>query len=111
MTDGPNPGLGAVLQGAVAELEGVERTERGGVMELSTNGVPFAIIEGNRVEFRLAGPIAAAALRTPDTETSPRGADWVMFAPAVLDRHAIDRAQAWLASAWRRAAEGSGSPG
>lgn len=27
-----------------------------------------------------------------------------MFAPVELDRHATDRAEAWLASAWRRAA-------
>ena len=47
--------------------------------------------------------MASAALRTPDTAASPRGSDWVAFAPAELDRHAIDRATAWLASAWRRA--------
>ena len=42
-------------------------------------------------------------LRTPDTADSARGADWVAFSPPELDQHAIDRATAWLASAWRRA--------
>lgn len=111
MTVGPDAGLGAVLERAAAELEGVERSVRGPVVEWSTNGVPFATAEGTRVGFRLAGPIAVAALRTPDTETSPRGGDWVAFAPAVLDRHAIDRAEAWLASAWRHAAGRSVGPG
>jgi hypothetical protein len=27
----------------------------------------------------------------------------VTFRPTVLDRHAVDRATAWLGSAWRRA--------
>ena len=103
MTNGPTAGVGAIVERAAAELEGVERTERGGVVEWSANGVPFATAQADRAEFRLAGPIAAAALRTPDTAASVRGADWVAFMPSVLDGHAIDRAEAWLASAWRRA--------
>jgi hypothetical protein len=47
--------------------------------------------------------VAKAALRTPDTAGSGRGVDWVAFSPPELDQHAIDRATAWLASAWRRA--------
>ena len=60
-------------------------------------------MSGDRAEFRLDPAVAAAALRTPDTSPSPRGADWVAFSPAALDGHALDRAKAWLASAWRRA--------
>ena len=36
---------------------------------------------GDRAEFRLARPVVAAALRTPDTAASDRGPDWVAFAP------------------------------
>jgi hypothetical protein len=54
-------------------------------------------------EFRLDPPVAAAALRTPDTGPSRRGEGWVRFRPDVLDHHALDRAEAWFGSAWRRA--------
>jgi hypothetical protein len=101
----PGQDLLAVLETAAADLEAVERTEGDDAVEWSIGGVTFAIAlaTGVRAEFRLAQPVAAAALRTPDTTPSPRGVDWVAFAPAELDRHAIDRATAWLASAWRRA--------
>jgi hypothetical protein len=59
---------------------------------------------GGAAEFRLDPLVAKAALRTPDTESSNRGPDWVRFGPQALDGHAVDRAEAWLASAWRRAA-------
>jgi hypothetical protein len=97
--------LRAVLEDAATELEDAERrdsNEDDGV-EWSIAGTVFAAIAGERAEFRLDPMVAAAALRTPDTLPSARGRDWVAFAPADLDRHAIDRATAWLASAWRRA--------
>jgi hypothetical protein len=106
MTSGPTGRLDAVIAAAAAELEGVERHDRDGGTEWSTGGTLFAVVSGDRAEFRLSPPVASAALRTPDTLTSARGPDWVAIAPAELDRHAIDRAEAWLASAWRRAAEG-----
>ena len=69
--------------------------------------VPFdssaTVLVGDAAEFRLDPLVAKAALRTPDTSPSKRGADWVRFSPAAVDGHAVDRAQAWLASAWRRA--------
>ena len=52
--------------------------------------------------FRLDPAIAAAAVRTPDTMPSGRGAGWVDFAPDTIDDHAEDRAVAWLESAHRR---------
>lgn len=106
MTDGPAGDLEAVIATAVADLEDVVRESNGAGWAWSTRGVVFAAIDGKRGEFRLAPPVVAAALRTPDTGTSTRGADWVAFAPAALDRHAIDRASAWVASAWRRARAG-----
>jgi hypothetical protein len=107
MTDGPTGGLGALVEMAAADLVGADRHERGTVVEWSAGGIAFAAIEGNRAEFRLARPVAAAALRTPGTAASARGPDWVAFAPDELDSHAIDRAEAWLASAWRRARDKS----
>lgn len=67
-------------------------------------GRPFAAssADGLAAEFRLDAPVAAAALRTPDTASSRRGQDWVRFRPDVLDDHALDRAEAWFGSAWRR---------
>ena len=63
----------------------------------------FAALAGDRAEFRLDPLVARAALRTPGTSPSPRGPDWVAFAPAVLDDGAVDRAEAWFLSAHRRA--------
>jgi hypothetical protein len=107
MTDGTPGGLLDLLEDAAADLDNVERHERVTGIEWSTGGIAFAAANEARAEFRLAPAIVEAALRTPDTEKSARGADWVAFAPSALDGHAIDRAEAWLASAWRRAvAEG-----
>jgi hypothetical protein len=63
----------------------------------------FATLTGDRAEFRLDPLVAAAALRTPDTAASPRGQDWIAFAPAILDDHGVDRAEAWFLGAHRRA--------
>jgi hypothetical protein len=107
MTDGPTGGLDVLLEEAAAALANVERHPRAAGVEWSTGGVVFAAVNASRAEFRLAPAVAVAALRTPETGKSDRGADWVAFAPSELDGHAIDRAEAWLASAWRRAtAEG-----
>ncbi len=104
---GPSGGIGAVIEATAADLEAVDRQAVDGGVEWSTGGIIFAAVSGDRAEFRLARPVVAAALRTPDTTTSDRGPDWVAFAPRQFDGHAIDRAAAWLASAWRRAdAEG-----
>ena len=103
----PSGGIGALIEATAADLEAVDRQAVDGGAEWSTGGIVFAAVSGDRAEFRLARPVVAAALRTPDTSTSDRGPDWVAFKPRQLDGHAIDRAAAWLASAWRRAdAEG-----
>lgn len=103
MTEGPVGSLAALLEAAATDLAGVERRALASGAEWSTRGIIFAAVDGDRAEFRLAQPISAAALRTPSTDVSGRGADWVAFAPPELDGYAIDRAEAWLASAWRRA--------
>jgi hypothetical protein len=104
MTEPPPPTLREILEEEAAGLEAVEaRGGPDGEIEWSIGGRVFAAADGPRAEFRLDPMIAAAALRTPDTSPSARGGDWVAFAPPVVDQHALDRATAWLASAWRRA--------
>jgi hypothetical protein len=72
--------------------------------EWRREGRPFAAAPiPNEAHFRLDAPVAAAAVRTPDTEPSPRGDGWVVLRPPVLDGHAVDRAIAWFWAAWRRA--------
>ncbi|HSK51357.1 MAG TPA: hypothetical protein VLA44_01280 [Clostridia bacterium] len=93
-----------VLDQAAAALDGIEVAEDGSVLEWRHGGQPFAALDGNAAEFRLDPLVARAALRTPDTSPSTRGVDWVRFAPADLDAHGVDRAQAWFASARRRLA-------
>jgi hypothetical protein len=98
--------LAAVVESAAAELEATERRTTADGAEWSIGGITFAAVAAvaaERAEFRLARPVVEAALRTPGTARSRRGADWVAFQPPELDQHAIDRATAWLASAWRRA--------
>ena len=101
----PSPAtLREILEEEAAGLEAAEaRSAPAGGVEWSIGGRVFAAADGPRAEFRLDPMIAAAALRTPDTSPSSRGGDWVAFAPPVVDQHALDRAGAWLASAWRRA--------
>jgi hypothetical protein len=103
MTGPPAGGIEALIEATAADLEAVDRREGSTGPEWSIGGIVFAAASGDRAEFRLARPVVAAALRTPDTAPSDRGQDWVAFAPRELDGHAIDRAVAWLTSAWRRA--------
>jgi hypothetical protein len=103
VTDGAVGSLAELIEATAAELEAVDRQAVGDGVEWSTGGIVFAAVSGERAEFRLARPVVVAALRTPDTTESGRGPDWVAFAPRQLDVHAVDRAAAWLASAWRRA--------
>jgi hypothetical protein len=105
MTDEAATDLATLLEDAADDLEAVERTADAatGAIEWSIGGRVFAAAVGGRAEFRLDPAVAAAALRTPDTARSGLGNDWVTFTPTDLDQHAIDRATAWLASAWRRA--------
>jgi hypothetical protein len=103
LSDPAAPDLAQIIEASASELEAAERRPTNGGAEWSIGGVAFAAVESHTAEFRLAPPVVAAALRTPDTSRSPRGADWVFFRPATLDQHAVDRATAWLASAWRRA--------
>lgn len=67
----------------------------------------FAVSVQGRLEVRLPADIADAALRTPDTTASPRGAGWIAFVPRTAERHVADRARAWFVTAWRNAGPGN----
>jgi hypothetical protein len=96
--------LGDVLAEAAAGLPGVAARTADELRTWAVGPAVFATLVGDRAEFRLDPLVAGAALRTPDTAPSPRGSDWIVFAPAILDDHGVDRAEAWFLSAQRRAA-------
>ena len=86
------------------DLDGVSRRRDGETVLLMTaEGRMFAVLGDDLLEVGLDAPVATAALRTPDTRTSPRGTGWIAFTPAAIDRFALDRAEAWLRLAHRRA--------
>jgi hypothetical protein len=87
-----------------ASAAGVETRTDGPSTTWLVAGRPFALLADGGLEVRLDPVVGAAARRTPDTSASARGADWVRFAPSVLDQYAEDRARAWFASAHRLAA-------
>ncbi len=92
----------AVLE-ELEELGPVSRRRDGEVMLLAAGARVFAVLGADLLEVALEPSIAAAALRTADTRPSPRGAGWIAFTPRAVDRFALDRAEAWLRLAHRRA--------
>ena len=98
------PTLRSILDASAEGLDGVRTTSgTGGAISWAHGEREFAVLDGDAVEIRLDGPIAAAAIRTPDSTVSPRGPEWVRFAPTTLDGHAVDRLTAWFALGYRRA--------
>ena len=97
--------LADVLEAAADETAGVARGRDGDATTFSAGSpaIVFATLAGDRAELHLDPQVARAALRTPATGPSPRGAGWVGFAPPVVDDGAVDRAEAWFLSAHRRA--------
>jgi hypothetical protein len=98
-----DPALEALLAAHVGLLEGAVAVPGPAWTACHLDGFVFAAFAGGVAEFRLGETVSAAALRTPDTKVSARGAGWVRFAPRRLDAHARDRAIAWFESAWRHA--------
>jgi hypothetical protein len=99
--------LRELLDAAALGLDDISATtDDVGAMTWSRRGRPFAAVsaDGSVASFGLEPAVAAAAVRTPDTTDSPRAVGWVDFAPAELDDHAADRAEAWFESAHRRLA-------
>ncbi len=105
----PDPNASSTLEQQVAELAealpGVTTAPGTSGRSWSRGDVEFALVGPFGVEIRLDRQIAAAAARTPDVALSARGPDWVSFNPPELDAHALDRLEAWLELAYRRAGE------
>jgi hypothetical protein len=94
------------VEAVLEELDGVGRRRDGQVDVFDVGGRVFAVLGPDLLEVVLEGSIARAALTTPDTRPSPRGAGWVAFTPKAIDRFALDRAEAWVRFAHRRAGGG-----
>lgn len=105
MTDEPvsDLTLADILAAAAEEVEGVMAAVDGELTTWTAGDRAFATLAGDRAEFHLDPLVVRAALRTPDTMTSPRGPDWIGFAPVAMDDPAVDRAEAWFLSAHRLA--------
>lgn len=106
MTDDLSPAIDRLA----GELEGTKRRESAGLVEFVRAGVVFATREGSRLSFRLRPEIVEAALHTPGTSKSARGAEWVALESSLPDEFTRDRATAWFETAWRMAAEASEPP-
>jgi hypothetical protein len=91
------------VETVVDGLAGVERRRDGEAIAYAVNGRVFATLDGERLEAALDAAVSKAALRTPDTAASPAGAGWIAFTPRVVDRYALDRAEAWVRFAHRHA--------
>jgi hypothetical protein len=91
------------VEAVIDDLGGVERRRDGHALRYVVEGRVFARLEGERLETGLDTAVAKAALRTPDTAASPAGDGWIAFTPRVVDRYALDRAEAWVRFAHRRA--------
>ena len=92
------------IEAIVQELAGVERRRASDGVAYAVNGRVFAVLGEDRLEAALDPAVSKAALRTPDTKVSARGAGWIAFTPPSIDRFALDRAEAWVRSAHRRVA-------
>lgn len=92
------------VESALEDLDRVTRWRDGAVVLLAVDGRVFAVLGPDLLEVALDPSVMAAALRTPDTRPSPRGAGWIAFTPRVADRFALDRAEAWVRLGHRRAA-------
>ena len=91
------------VEAVIDDLGGVERHRDGDAVRYEVAGRAFATLHGERLEAALDAAVAKAALRTPDTAASPAGAGWIAFTPQVVDRYALDRAEAWVRFAHRHA--------
>jgi hypothetical protein len=90
----------------VAREAGASSVAGSAGIEFSHDRTVFASASGNVAEFRLEPEITEAALRTPSTEPSSRGPDWVRLSVQPDESHDLDRARAWFLSAWRNATGG-----
>jgi hypothetical protein len=97
------PSMSEAIDRLADELADIHRHESGTLVEYVRGATVFAARQGTIVSFRLRPEVAEAALRTPDTVRSSRGAGWITLQPRVVDGFALDRELAWFESAWRLA--------
>jgi hypothetical protein len=90
------------VEAVIGELDGVERARDGESVTYLVGGAPFAVLMPDVLEVQLDPAVAKAALKTGNTLSSSRGAGWIAFTPETMDRFALDRAEAWIRSAYRR---------
>lgn len=95
--------LSSLAADVTESLDGAAATTTAGATELARDGSVFARVIETGLEVRLPADIAEAAKRTPDTATIDDDAEWLRFEPASDEQHALDRAEAWLLTAWRHA--------
>ena len=103
--DDDHADLAGLFADLAGDLDGLEVADVAGGVGYHRGGRIFATLVASAAEFRLRADVAQAVLRTPDVSVSPRGHEWVRFAPPAVDRFALDRAEAWFLSAWRLAGE------
>jgi len=108
--EAPEESPAEAIDRLAAELDGVTRRSTGGSIEFVRESSVFAVQSGTRLEFRLRPEVAAAALRTPATSKSARGADWIALDTATRDQFTVDRTVAWFEMGWRVAGESAGRP-
>lgn len=94
------------VESVVEALDGVERRRNGLAVSYLVDQRVFAVLAGDVLEVLLDPIVGSAALRTSGTRALPGKAGWLAFAPATIDRFALDRAEAWVRSAYRRAIAG-----
>jgi hypothetical protein len=97
--------LAELLADLAQQVDEVDTHAVGSATEFRRGEVVFAALGGERVDLRLNAEVAEAARKTPATSSSPRGREWVNFAPRLTEPHDLDRAEAWFLSAWRAAAD------
>lgn len=91
------------VESVIEDLDGVTRRRDGESVAYAVEGRVFAVLLPDVLEVALDPVVATAALRTPGTMASARGRGWVAFTPGAIDRFALDRAEAWVRLAHRRA--------
>jgi hypothetical protein len=94
------------VEAVVEELDGVTRTRADESVAYAVGTRLFAVLMEDVLEIALDPIVAKAALRTRDAMASSRGGGWIAFTPEVVDRFALDRAEAWVRSAHRLASGG-----
>ncbi len=99
----PDSVVGELLSRLTGELGEVAAVPSGAATEFRRGNQVFAALHGGQVSLRLRPDIAEAALRTPGTSASTRGADWIEFQPDPSNQQDVDRLQAWLTIGWRAA--------